>query len=104
MRVLCTTLIVIAATLPASTRAQNSAPARASARPSVSAQASVRPSTDGRWFLGVGISPLRYSRFEVVADDDPSHSSSRLDLALGGPAMLAIGYGILEVFTVELQA
>jgi hypothetical protein len=54
--------------------------------------------------MGVGISPLRYSRFDVVAADEPAHSSSRLDLALGGPAMLVIGYGFLEVFTVELQA
>jgi hypothetical protein len=108
MRALCTTLIVIAAILPAGARAQSNVPPRAtsypSSRPNVVAPESVRPSTDGRWFLGVGISPLRYSRFEVVAAEDPSHSSSRLDLALGGPAMLMIGYGLLEVFTVELQA
>lgn len=108
MRVLCTTLIVIAVILPAGARAEGNVSPRASAYPSsepnVVAREGVRPSTDGRWFLGVGISPLRYSRFEVVAADDPSHSSSRLDLALGGPAMLMIGYGLLEVFTVELQA
>ncbi len=108
MRVLCTTLIVLAATLPAGVRAQASSPAHPTgyvpSRPNTNQQASVRPTTDGRWFLGFGISPVRYTRFEIVAGDDPSHASSRLDLALGGPVMLALGYGILEVFTVELQA
>jgi opacity protein-like surface antigen len=88
MRALCTTLILAAAILPAY----------------ASAQPNVRPSTDGRWFLGVGISPLRYSRFDLAAGESPSHASSRLDLALGGPATLALGYGVLEVFTVELDA
>lgn len=88
MRVLCTTLFLIAALLPAGALAE----------------AKVRPSTDGRWYLGVGITPIRYSRFELIAADGPPHSSARMDLALGGPAMLTLGYGILEVFTLELQA
>jgi hypothetical protein len=54
--------------------------------------------------LGVGISPVSYCRFDLAAGESPSHASSRLDLALGGPATLSLGYGVLEVFTVELQA
>jgi opacity protein-like surface antigen len=86
MRALCLTLSLMAALA--------ALPARAHAQ----------PRTADRWYVSLGIAPLRYSRFSMQENNMPARSESRLDLALGGPATLALGYGVLDVFVVELQA
>ncbi|HET6338005.1 MAG TPA: outer membrane beta-barrel protein [Polyangiales bacterium] len=86
MRALCLTLSLMAALAALPTRVQ------------------AQPRTADRWYLTLGIAPLRYSRFSMDENDMPARSESRLDLALGGPATLALGFGVLEVFVVELQA
>jgi hypothetical protein len=69
-------------------------------------RAAAQYETAGRWLLSVGITPARYSHFssESEEDEQAARSSSRLEVALGGPATLALGYGVLEVFVVEMQA